>query len=222
MVPFSPFRHFHQTIASTFGVLPAFSTASDTNQNNSLQKRPTMTRRTTLITMSCQPSMSSLSENGLMTKTAPAPTTLEERAATALHWSAQNRSRPSTGRKSRKRYKDEDSCLHLIYSHLWTSRSNRSGTGRTERGATPTSAVPTLRAPAESMKWITAVEHTAQAPLRPRLQSSGCLNDYYANNVWLKLAKMVGVFKNILVVCLCIYQIFEQRGGVGIQKGSDG
>lgn len=61
-----------------------------------LQVRRTTTRRTTLAAMSCRPSTSCRSENARTTRTPAAPTTREERAAGARHWSARNRSRLCT------------------------------------------------------------------------------------------------------------------------------
>lgn len=133
---------------------------------------------TTLITTSCRPLTSCRS--GWTTKTPPAPTTREERAAGVRHWSAPSRSRLSRKRKMKE---GDDWCPRLLCSHLDTSPlsarpSPRDVTGETEteRDATPTSAAlfrPTLTG---STKQPMVTWQAAQAPPRRRPPNSGhCL-----------------------------------------------
>lgn len=124
---------------------------------------------------SCRPSTSSRSEKDQMTKTPPAPTTPEERAAGAHHWSARSRSRLHIQRKKKEA---DDWCPHLRCSHSvasphWIPPSHRGVAGKTGRDATQTSVALSLQALTGSMKRPMATWQVAQAPPPPRPPSSG-------------------------------------------------
>lgn len=129
----------------------------------------------TPIVTSCRPSTSSQSEKDQMTKTPPVPTTLEERAARARHWSARSRSRLHMQRKKKEA---DDWCLHLRCSHSvasphWIPPLHRGVAGETGRDATQTSVALSLQALTGSMKWPMATWQVAQAPPPPHPLSSG-------------------------------------------------
>lgn len=140
-----------------------------------------MMMTTTLIATSCRPSTSSRSASARTTKTAPAPTTPEERAAGVHHWSAQSRSRLS---RKRKMTEGDDWCLRLLFSHsdaspLSTPPSRRGVTGGTgtERDATRTSAAHSPPALTGSTKQPMVTWQMAQAPPPLRPLNSGF--DFY-------------------------------------------